>query len=214
MRRRVCLSAALALLAILAMGPALADVHKDLRTISVGMPIAELTDDPYAGFACAANRGEISGWAAWRECPPDAAGVRAIAFGFDEAANPLAPYNDRYQGTKVGGHPVLLTLLVGENGRIVGLRMDTDPSARLFARKKAFLLADQLKARYGESGWACTDSPPSDGEEPVGGVFVKEHCEKTIWGRHLVVDSALLRKAGEPLADFIDVTRAQILLAE
>ncbi len=32
--------------------------------------------------------------------------------------------------------------------------------------------------RYGPAGWNCTDFPAAEGETPVGGVFIKQRCEK------------------------------------
>ena len=61
-----------------------------------------------------------------------------------------------------------LTLLIDEGGTIDGLRIDTDPQARLFWRKKAHLLALVVKSRYGEEGWECHDIEPSGGETAVG----------------------------------------------
>jgi hypothetical protein len=40
-----------------------------------------------------------------------------VTFRYDERSNPLSALDDKYQGTKVAGHPVLLTLLVGDDSR-------------------------------------------------------------------------------------------------
>jgi copper(I)-binding protein len=66
-------------------------------------------------------------------------------------------------------------------------------------------------ARFGEDGWQCQDAKPTDGEEPLGGVFVKEHCEKTTADRHFLLDSALYRRSGEPLRDFVSSAELTIL---
>lgn len=108
---------------------------------------------------------------------------------------------------------MLLTLLIGGEGVVDGLTIETDPEARLFLRKKAFLFADQVKARYGEDGWACESAPPAADEEPVGGVFVKERCEKTAGERRLILDRRLFRRPGQELKDFVGATRLTILRA-
>ena len=40
----------------------------------------------------------------------------------------------------VAGHPAILTLLIDDTGHVAGLQIETDPKARLYIRKKAFLL--------------------------------------------------------------------------
>ncbi|MEK0085822.1 hypothetical protein [Benzoatithermus flavus] len=211
---RQVLIAAVAITGALA-GPARAGDYpagNDLREIRVGMRVADLPTEGYAGFACAADpERKLHGWAEYATCPRDEHGLHAIAFGYDERSNVLGPLDDKYQGTKVAGHPVLLTLLVGDDGRVDGLEMRTDPKARLYLRKKAFLFANQVKARYGEEGWVCSSAPPTGDEAPVGGTFIKEHCEKRADGRRLVLERELLRHSGEELRQFVGETRFTIL---
>jgi hypothetical protein len=205
---------ALLLVGALLAGPAApgAAEENDLRGFRVGMPAAELPAEGYTGFACADDPArKLDGWRDFAACPADARGLHAVRFRYDEAANPRVGVNDQFEGTKVAGHPVLLTLLIGGGGVVEGLVIETDPAARLFLRKKAFLFADQAKARYGEDGWACEGAPPAAGEEPVGSVFVKERCEKTAGGRRLILDRQLFRRAGQELRDFVGSTRLTIL---
>lgn len=189
--------------------------ENDLREFRIGMSVAELPTSGYLGLVCAdapkgASERTLRSWQDYRQCPTEPSGLRAVGFRYDESANPLAKVNGLYEGTKVGGHPVLLTLLIGDD-RVEGLVIETDPAARLYLRKKAFLFGEQVKARYGEQGWACTEGQPSADEEPVGGVFLKEHCEKTTSTRRLVLDRALFRRAGQDLKDFVSRSRLEIL---
>lgn len=187
----------------------------DLRDIRVGMSVADLPSQGYAELTCAAEpERKLSGWDEYATCPAGERGLHAVAFRFDESSNVRGPLDDKYQGTKVAGHPVLLTLLVGGEGRVEGLEIRTDPSVRLYMRKKAFLFANQIKARYGEDGWECSSGQPEEGEEAVGGVFIREHCEKTVDGRRLVIDRELMRRKGEELRNFVGGTRLSILRAE
>jgi hypothetical protein len=96
---------------------------------------------------------------------------------------------------------------------VASLRVETDPKARLYLRKKAFLFGPQVKAGYGSDGWACTQAELAAGEEPVGGVHVKEKCTKTTQGRALTVERNLFRKAGQDEKNFVDETRVTILRA-
>lgn len=190
--------------------------QNDLREFRLGMSVADLPKSGYLGFTCVdlpegAPGRTLRGWEEYRRCPAEASGLRAVGFRYDESANPLARVNGLYEGTKVAGHPVLLSLLIGNDGQVDGLTIETDPAARLYLRKKAFLFGDQVKARYGEEGWSCTEGQPTAEEEPVGGVFLREHCEKTSPTRHLVLDRELFRRTGQDIKDFVSRTRLKIL---
>src|SRR3954471_14651244 len=120
----------------------------DLRDITVGMPVSKLPDTGYVNLTCARDPDrKLTAWSAWRDCPADAQAMRAVRFDFDPATS--------QDGTKVAGHPVLLTALVDDKGTVSGLTIETDPKARLYIRKKAFLLGNQVKSRYGAEGWDC-----------------------------------------------------------
>ena len=188
----------------------------DLRDLRLGMSVADLPRSGYTGFTCADMPKNTPGralesWEDYKRCPAEPSGLRAVGFRYDEAANPLAKVNGLYEGTKVGGHPVLLTLLIGGDGQVDGLTIETDPSARLFLRKKAFLFGDQVKARYGEEGWNCKEEAPAADEEPVGGVFINEHCEKATPTRRLIFERELFRRAGQDIKDFTSRSRLEIL---
>lgn len=183
----------------------------DLRDLRIGMSINVIPADEYTDLSCAGTTDQtLAGWLDFRKCPPDAMGLRSIGFRFNESLNPMAQVNDKYQGTRVAGHPVLLTLLIDEGGIVDGLLIDTDPQARLFWRKKAHLLALVVKSRYGEDGWQCHNIEPDAGEAAVGGLFTKNHCEKVVGERKLLLDQRLYRRAGQPLQDFVNETHVEI----
>jgi hypothetical protein len=176
----------------------------DLRDIRIGMSAADLPDTGYIGFACASDASrKLSGWSGWHDCPSDADGLHAIHFGFD-------PETSR-DGTVVAGHPVILTALVDEKGDVAGLKIDTETEGPLYVRKKAFLLGVQVKSRYGADGWICTQAQPQAGEQPVGGVFLRESCSKTISGRSIIVQRNLFRRANQDEKSFVNETRISIL---
>jgi len=190
--------------AVAATSASRATQHSDLRNLYVGEAIGDLPKDGYAAFACAADpKLSLNGWDDWQKCPPDMSGLRAIRFGYDPATDP--------DGTKVGGHPVILELLVGEDARVDGLRIMTDPASRHYMRKKAFLLGIQAKARYGDEGWECAHGTPSSDEQPIGGVFIKEQCKKTFDGRDVLIERNLFAKPGRDSKDFVGETRITIL---
>ncbi len=101
--------------------------------------------------------------------------------------------------TQVAGHPVELALLIDNTGEVAGIRIDTDPHARLYLHKKAFLFALQVRARFGEEGWTCRQTEPAPTEQPVGGVFIHEHCEKTTESRRYLLDRELFRDPSKDL---------------
>jgi hypothetical protein len=178
----------------------------DLRDIRIGMAVADLPSAGYADFSCTADaERKLTGWSDWRDCPAGADGLRALRFGYDPATS--------RDGTVVAGHPAVLTALIDNAGTVAGLKIETDPKARLYLRKKAFLFGPQVKARYGSDGWACTQAQLDAGEQPVGGVYVKERCTKTVQGRALVIERNLFRQAGQDEKSFVDETRVTILRA-
>lgn len=185
--------------------------ENDLREFRVGMAADELPRTGYLGFTCADGGRKLDNWQAYRQCPAGASGWHAVRFQYDEAANPLAKVNGLYEGTKVGGHPVLLTALIGDDARLKGLVIETDPAARLYLRKKAFLFGEQVRARYGSAGWTCASQDPAADQEPVGNVFINEHCEKVTAARKLTLDRVLFRKSGQDLKDFVSRSRLEIL---
>jgi hypothetical protein len=204
--------AAAALVAACLAWPAAAQ-ENDLRGLRVGMEVRDLPRSGYIGLACADAPGTaLSDWQDYARCPADGSGRRAVRFQYDDSANPQAFVNDKYEGTKVGGHPVLLTLLIRDGGRVEGLRIETDPTARLFFRKKAFLFGELAKARFGEEGWTCTSGQPTEDAQPVGGVFVQERCEKATPTRRYILDRALFRRPGQELREFVSRSRLEIVL--
>jgi hypothetical protein len=195
--RAVLLAGALAI----SFSAAVAEELDDLRGLSVGAAVADLPTEGFAGFACAAPPGAaLAGWRDWATCPADPAGRHEMRFRYADG------------DTKVAGHPVLLGTLF-DAGRLAVLRISTDPAAPLFLRKKAFLLGLQARHRYGEDAWACTDTPAAGDEEPVGGVFVKQACSKSVPGRDVVVERTLLRHAGSAAREFVGESRVTVTAA-
>jgi hypothetical protein len=189
--------------------------RSDLRDLSVGMTVSDLPTDEYVDLACSVDpKVSLAKWVDFGTCQADSAGLHEVSFHYDDSRNPLAAVNDRYEGTKLGGHPVLLSLLIDKTGVVQRIRAVTDPGARPFMRKKAFLLAFQVKTHYGEEGWSCSDEQPSNDELSVGGIFIKEHCEKQAEHRKLLLDRLLYRKAGQSMKEFMNETRFEIEQAQ
>jgi hypothetical protein len=187
----------------------------DLRNLKVGTAVKDLPTSGYVGFACGQNGAPpgqaLAGWAEFAQCPAEPSGLHEVAFQFDEAANPWAEVGERWEGTKVAGHPVIASLLIDGEGIVQGLRIVTDPDSRLYLKKKAFLLPIRVMGRYGRDGWACQDRDPRDGRTAVGGMYIDRHCEKTFHDRHLVMETALYRTAEQAGREFTEWTRLEIM---
>lgn len=196
----------------LAGAPALAtEGGKDIRDLAIGMRVAELPQVGYVELICAAAPDKkLDNWEGYAQCPANAEGAREVRFQFDDSDDPRAKFNDRSRGTKIGGHPVLISVLISAEQTLGGILIETDPNVRLFMKKKAFLLGEQIRQRYGEDGWTCVNRPKESGEEPIGGEFIKERCEKKAPTRRYVYERDLFQRAGQSLKDFISVTRLAI----
>ncbi|HSA81703.1 MAG TPA: hypothetical protein VLE23_12855 [Geminicoccaceae bacterium] len=187
----------------------------DLRDIRVGMTVNQLPAEGYTDFACGHHGGvpgpALAGWQEFDRCPADDLGRHEVAFAF--APSPLAVLGDRWEGTKVAGHPVVPSLLIDEEGVVQGLRIVTDPDARPYLKKKAFLFGIRVMGRYGRDGWQCTEAPPGEGRSPVGGMFIDRRCEKTLHDRRLILDTDLYRAAGQEGRDFTGASQLLIIKA-
>jgi hypothetical protein len=187
----------------LCLSAALAEGHGDLRGgVSAGMMQAEMPTQGYKDFACVAPKDKkLSGFADWRSCEADADNLREMRVAVDE------PGQD---DTLVAGHPVDVTLGFDDKGRLARIVIDTKPKGPMFLRKKAFLLGLQARARYGDDGWDCKQSPLGADEEPLGATSVKEHCVKTAGDRRITVDRSLYRKVGADAKAFTSESRVTI----
>jgi hypothetical protein len=165
-------------------------------------------------FTSAAPSLVLGNWHDYLRCPSDARRLHAVAFEYDSSDSALALTDDSYEGTRVAGRPVRVALLISEEGHVGGIQIQTDPDARLYLRKKAFLFGLQARAHYGADGWNCGEASADADEEPVGGVFVKERREKTTSTRHLIVERQLYRPAQRTLQNFVGLSTLLILPAE
>jgi hypothetical protein len=184
----------------------------DLRDLRVGMRVDELPAEGYVDLACGSDGGApgaaLARWADFDRCQPDAAGLHEVTFAYAES--PLAELGERWEGTKVAGHPVIPSLLLDDAGVVQGIRVVTDPEARMYLKKKAFLLGIRVMGRYGRDGWTCTESEPGPGRTPVGGLFIDRHCEKVFHDRRLVLETDLYRTAEQQGQEFTGATRLEI----
>ena len=190
----------------------------ELRGLKLGQVATEMATDKFGEFACGSNgsapREPLNGWGDFRKCRPEASGLREVYVRYDDreeyaarAANDLA-LAERLAGTKVAGHPVILSVLFDDAGTVRMIRYVTDPRAPMDQRRFGHLLRLRILERYGSQGWTCADQPAEAGETPVGNIFIKQRCEKVQPERRLVMQVRMLRKPGQ--TDYDPVTREYV----
>lgn len=185
----------------------------DLRDLAIGTKIDEMPDTGYYDFACGTNGGppakRISGWEAYRDCAPEAAtGLREVYVRYDDEFDYISRVVkdvdgegipiDKYSGTKIAGHPVILSALFDNDGVLQAIRAVSDPRVEIDQRRRAFLLRLRVFNRYFPEDWQCVDLPADAGQTPVGGLFIKQRCYKNFKNqRQVVMNTNMFRKAGQ-----------------
>jgi hypothetical protein len=176
--------------------------------------------DEYVNYACGTNGGPPSrplpNFAAFKTCKPDADGLHEVYFEYDDEQEYVerALQNRagimRYAGTTIFEFPIVASVLFDDSGRVRGERMVTDPRQQVSRdRREFFELATFLRQNFGDDQWTCKDLPPGDGENPVGARFLKNHCEKTVSGMHLILEQRFLQKKGQQFVDQSGVAQPQ-----
>ncbi|MGN6489858.1 MAG: hypothetical protein ACTHLT_18825 [Devosia sp.] len=177
----------------------------------------------------------LTDWTEFTQCRADAEGLHEVTFNYDDEAELAARARDdaaaAWQlGTSLDYFPIIPSALFDPAGKLVGLRVVTDPRydprhetfLHLRPRQENYLLGLYLMGRWGMSEADCRDLPPAAGETPVLGMFAKRSCAATRDGRRYTIESRLLRRPGETDVDpvmgtltegqFTSETRAEIRL--
>jgi hypothetical protein len=198
---------------MLASLPALAQPREDqgeIRRLRLGLNAKTMSTDGYGEFACGSNGGpprqRLTDWSEYGKCRPEDNGLHEVYVRFDDESEYVGkaiddPVTLGRMGTRIAGHPVILSVLFDRDGILRGIRFVSDPRGDPGARRMAHLLRLAIINRYNPAGWTCTDFPPAPGETPVGGIFLKQRCEKATPERHLMVEARFLRKPGQSEID-------------
>jgi hypothetical protein len=184
----------------------------EIHGLKLGLKAAEMSTDTFGDLACGSNGGPprqaIDEWADFRKCRPEPSGLYEVSARFDDQQDYVARaiddplYAQGRVGTRVAGHPVILSVLFDKDGVLRGIRMISDPRAGPLERRMAHMLRLAIINRYEPDGWNCTDMPPAPGETPVGGgIFIKQRCEKALPEKTLMVEAHFLRKPGQNEVD-------------
>jgi hypothetical protein len=186
-----------------AQAPDLGEIHG----LKLGLEAPSMSMDGFGELACGSNGGpprqRLDTWAAFGSCRAEQSGLHEVYARFDDEAefigraidDPL--YAGSRTGTRVAGHPVILSVLFDDAGVLRGLRFISDPRAAPIERRMAHLLRLAVINHYDPAGWACADLAPEPGETPVGGIFIKQRCEKLTPERRMTLEARFLRKRGQ-----------------
>lgn len=181
----------------------------DVREFTIGMSADSLPEEGYLGFTCAdeVKPGEmtLAGWHEYKKCPANADGNFEVSFQYDDDGIGY----DKFEGTKIGGQPVYIALVITPDGVVDGIRSVTNPNVFYRDARGAHILGLRVMKRYA-GDWQCQDLPPVDGQEEVGGVFFKQRCELTKGDRFLLVHRDLYRLPGQTIKESFNQSRFEI----
>ena len=184
----------------------------EIWDVPLGASVDQVPDE-FIDHACGTNGGPpaapLSGFAEFRRCRVEPSGLREVYFRYDDEleywakANDLIAQMEQYSGTKTYGFPIVASLLIDADGIVRGIRIVSDPRGEAAAgRDEAYLLRNFLNARLGRENWDCEDFPLTEGETPVGGIFVKQRCRKQTDARtSATLATRYLRKPGQAQYD-------------
>ena len=203
-------------MALPAPSPALAQAEAKLNyvpeftiwDVKFGDPITQIPLSAVALVACGTNGGPpsiaLKDFTEFAKCPAEASGLHEVFFTYDDEQDYIArALEDEYRfaqgGTSIYAHPVVFTVLVDEGGIARGIRIVTDERASERDRRVAVRLADNLKGRFSPWSPVCEDIPATDGQLPVGSIFIHQICtaEDPDGTTTLRLEAAYFRKKGQ-----------------
>jgi hypothetical protein len=153
--------------------------------VEFGKPITQIPLSAVALIACGTNGGPpsvpLKDFTEFSKCKAEASGLHEVYFTYDDEQDYIAraleeEYRFAQGGTSIYAHPVVFTVLVDDKGIARGIRIVTDESASERDRRVAVRLSDNLKARYSPWSPVCEDIPATDGQLPVGSIFIHQIC--------------------------------------
>lgn len=173
--------------------------------IPFGTHVANFPLGAFLDPACGTNGGppglQLDAFEDFGKCPVELeTGLMEVWFIYDDTLEYVGLAQREpalYRATSILRQPVILSFLIGNNGRVQGYRIFTDRRAEPELRREAHGLSIPFRARIGMSGWECVDLPRDEGETPVQGLYVKQLCEKEYNGKSAKVEARLFYKTGQ-----------------
>src|SRR5262249_3661249 len=129
----------------------------ELRGLKLGLNAATMSTDTWGEFACGSNGGaprqRIFDWSEFAKCRPEENGLYEVYAGLDDEHEFRGRATDDpvtlgRTGTRVAGHPIILSVLFDRSGILRGLRFVSDPRGGPAARRMAHLLRLAIINRY------------------------------------------------------------------
>lgn len=203
-------------LAPLAPAAAVAQVQQKLTYVPVfaiwdvkfGEPITQVPLSAVALIACGTNGGPpslpLKDFTEFQKCPAEASGLHEVFFTYDDEQDYIArALEDEFRfaqsGTSIYAHPVVFTVLADDKGMARGIRIVTDERASERDRRVAVRLSDNLRGRYSPWSPDCEDIPATDGQLPVGTIFIHQVCtaESPDGDATMRLEATYFRKKGQ-----------------
>lgn len=179
----------------------------DVWDIELGVHVSSLPVREFQDYACGTDGGppgrRLASWTEFERCKPEPSGLYEVHFRYDDEleyrARAIRALGQvaRFEGTKVFGRPVIVSVLIAGDGIVDGLRIVTDPRASLIQRQEAYTLRNILRSRFSSKGWACADEEPDERLQPIGRVFINQRCEKVLSDKSLTIETHYFRKRGQ-----------------
>ena len=154
----------------------------DIWSIELGTK-ADQIPNSFVDIACGTNGGPpglaIKGFTDFMKCRPEPSGLREVYFRYDDELEywARAMELDReikvYRGTQMYDYPIIVSVLIDENGIVQGRRIASD-------------------ARFPDI---------REGESPVGDDFVKNRCVKSQDSIRYLSEQRYLRRKGQTNID-------------
>ena len=176
--------------------------------VRLGEPVTQVSDAEVSDIACGTAGGPMGrvlpSFRDFMDCQPEETGLREVAFSYDDEQDYIAralesEYRVLQGGTSVFAHPVIVSILIDEDGIAQGRRIFTDDRIGDYERRTAFTLIRNFKARFSDWSLTCKEIPMQEGEQPVGNQFFHEQCvgRSPNGATSIVIAASFLRKKGQ-----------------
>jgi hypothetical protein len=180
-----------------------------VRDLYIGMPITDLAENQGYFFRCSDGK-KLEKINEYQVCPTDEQGFIQLNVIYNNETSEWGDVNDKWLGTKLAGHPVIINSFINANGEIERIDVQTDPNSRMYMKKKSFLLGQRIKNQFGENFWMCTKRQQDD-EIEVGGMLIDELCRKDFHGFSVVTHIELFYKLTDGKKQYINSTKFSLL---
>ena len=175
--------------------------------VRLGAAVDLLPTQHFVQPSCGNNGGPqglpLASFGQFRQCRPEPGGLREVWFEYDDTAEYAALARrqpGRRRTTSLLDQPVILSVLINEDGLVMGYRVITDSRAEPGLRQQAHQIALHFKARFNLDG-DCADVPAAEGETPFDGEFIKEACNKDENGLLIKSQARFYYRAGQQFYD-------------